>query len=197
MKLGRTGLDVSRICLGMMTYGEPDRGKQAWSLPEDESRPLIKQAVELGINFFDTANVYSAGSSEDAIWMTATVRSDTAVLRPYRTVRFSSAATAISGWNWFGVVIEHHNFDRRILDARFERSDPVGLLGIDKHEPSDLRELDVLEFADIEVVYGEKITDGLLASSTSPKPGPVTGMFTPDWAYCFMKAMPMPPGRKK
>jgi hypothetical protein len=63
------------------------------------------------------------------------------------------------------VVIEHHNFDRRILDARFENSNPVGLLGIDKHEPSDLRELDVLEFADIEVVYGEKISDGLLASS--------------------------------
>jgi len=65
VKLGRTGLDVSRICLGMMTYGEPDRGRQTWSLTEDDSRPLIKQAVELGINFFDTANVYSAGSSEE------------------------------------------------------------------------------------------------------------------------------------
>jgi aryl-alcohol dehydrogenase-like predicted oxidoreductase len=67
VKLGRTGLDVSRIALGCMTYGEPDRGKHPWSLPADESRPLIKQAVELGINFFDTANVYSAGSSEEIV----------------------------------------------------------------------------------------------------------------------------------
>ena len=67
VKLGRTGLDVSRISLGCMTYGEPDRGKHPWSLGEEESRPLIKQAVELGINFFDTANVYSAGSSEEIV----------------------------------------------------------------------------------------------------------------------------------
>ncbi len=67
MKLGRTGLDVSRICLGCMTYGEPDRGNHAWTLTEGESRPLIRQAVELGINFFDTANVYSAGSSEEIV----------------------------------------------------------------------------------------------------------------------------------
>ncbi len=67
LKLGRTGLDVSRICLGCMTYGEADRGNHAWTLSEEESRPLIKQAVELGINFFDTANVYSAGSSEEIV----------------------------------------------------------------------------------------------------------------------------------
>ena len=67
MKLGRTGLDVSRICLGCMTFGEPDRGNHAWTLTEDESRPLIRQAVELGINFFDTANVYSAGASEEIV----------------------------------------------------------------------------------------------------------------------------------
>ena len=67
MKLGRTGLDVSRVCLGCMTFGEPDRGSHAWTLPEDESRPLIRQAVEAGINFFDTANVYSAGSSEEIV----------------------------------------------------------------------------------------------------------------------------------
>ncbi len=67
VKLGRTGLDVSRICLGTMTYGEPDRGGHPWSLPEADSLPLIKQAVELGINFFDTANVYSAGSSEEIV----------------------------------------------------------------------------------------------------------------------------------
>lgn len=66
-KLGHTGLDVSRISLGCMTYGDPDRGNHAWTLPEQESRPLIKQAVEAGINFFDTANVYSAGSSEEIL----------------------------------------------------------------------------------------------------------------------------------
>lgn len=65
--LGRTGLEVSRICLGCMTYGEPDRGSHSWSLGEDASRPLIQRALDLGINFFDTANVYSAGSSEQIV----------------------------------------------------------------------------------------------------------------------------------
>jgi 1-deoxyxylulose-5-phosphate synthase len=67
IKLGRTGLDVSPISLGCMTYGEPDRGHPVWSLPEDQSRPLIKQAIEAGINFFDTANMYSQGSSEEIL----------------------------------------------------------------------------------------------------------------------------------
>ncbi|MEP7026685.1 MAG: aldo/keto reductase [Actinomycetota bacterium] len=65
VKLGATGLDVSPVCLGMMSFGEPDRGGHAWSLDEEASRPLIRRAVEAGINFFDTANVYSAGSSEE------------------------------------------------------------------------------------------------------------------------------------
>ncbi len=67
VKLGRTGLEVSRLCLGCMSYGEPDRGPHAWSLPEAESRPFIRKALEAGINFFDTANVYSAGSSEEIV----------------------------------------------------------------------------------------------------------------------------------
>ena len=67
MNLGRTGLKVSRLCLGCMTYGEPDRGNHAWTLPEDESRPFIKRALDLGITFFDTANVYSDGSSEEIV----------------------------------------------------------------------------------------------------------------------------------
>jgi aryl-alcohol dehydrogenase-like predicted oxidoreductase len=66
-KLGPTGLEVSRICLGCMTFGEPDRGAHPWSLPEEQSRVLIRQALELGINFFDTANVYSLGSSEEIV----------------------------------------------------------------------------------------------------------------------------------
>jgi aryl-alcohol dehydrogenase-like predicted oxidoreductase len=67
LKLGRTGLDVSRICLGCMTFGVPDRGSHPWTLDEAQSRPLIRQAVELGINFFDTANAYSDGTSEEIV----------------------------------------------------------------------------------------------------------------------------------
>jgi aryl-alcohol dehydrogenase-like predicted oxidoreductase len=64
-RLGTTGLEVSRICLGMMSFGDSSRGGHPWALPEEESRTLIKKAVDAGITFFDTANVYSAGSSEE------------------------------------------------------------------------------------------------------------------------------------
>src|SRR5215218_3431733 len=64
-RLGSTGLQVSRICLGMMSFGEPDRGTHPWSLPEEESRAVIQKALAAGITLFDTANVYSAGSSEE------------------------------------------------------------------------------------------------------------------------------------
>ncbi|WP_405094130.1 aldo/keto reductase [Micromonospora sp. NBC_01392] len=64
---GSTGLQVSRLCLGCMSYGEPGRGTHPWSLPEDDARPFIKQALELGVNFFDTANVYSDGTSEEIV----------------------------------------------------------------------------------------------------------------------------------
>ncbi|MFK0150968.1 aldo/keto reductase [Streptomyces sp. NPDC090493] len=67
VKLGRTGMDVSRICLGCMTYGLPDRGTHEWTLDEEAARPLIRQALEAGINFFDTANVYSDGTSEEIV----------------------------------------------------------------------------------------------------------------------------------
>jgi aryl-alcohol dehydrogenase-like predicted oxidoreductase len=67
IKLGNTGLDVSPIALGCMTYGQPDRGHPVWSLPEEESRSLIKHALDIGINFFDTANMYSQGSSEEIL----------------------------------------------------------------------------------------------------------------------------------
>ncbi|MEU6405042.1 aldo/keto reductase [Streptomyces sp. NPDC046985] len=67
VKLGATGLDVSRICLGCMTYGVSDRGAHEWTLDEEASRPLIRQALDAGINFFDTANVYSDGSSEEIV----------------------------------------------------------------------------------------------------------------------------------
>src|SRR5580693_3482685 len=67
VKLGRTGLEVSRICLGCMSYGVPDQGNHAWSIDEAESRPFIKRALEGGINFFDTANRYSLGNSEEIL----------------------------------------------------------------------------------------------------------------------------------
>lgn len=65
--LGKTGLKVSRICLGCMSYGVPERGSHAWSLDEEASRPYFVRALELGINFFDTANVYSDGTSEEIL----------------------------------------------------------------------------------------------------------------------------------
>jgi 1-deoxyxylulose-5-phosphate synthase len=67
VKLGRTGLDVSRLCLGCMSYGVPERGPHPWSLDNDAARPFIKQALDLGINFFDTANIYSDGTSEEIV----------------------------------------------------------------------------------------------------------------------------------
>jgi 1-deoxyxylulose-5-phosphate synthase len=67
VRLGHTGLEVSRICVGCMSFGVPDRGSHAWTLPEEQSRPLIRQALEAGITFFDTANVYSDGTSEEIV----------------------------------------------------------------------------------------------------------------------------------
>jgi 1-deoxyxylulose-5-phosphate synthase len=67
VKFGHTGLEVSRLALGCMTFGAPDRGAHPWTLDEEASRPLIRQALELGINFLDTANVYSDGTSEEII----------------------------------------------------------------------------------------------------------------------------------
>src|ERR1700720_4253015 len=72
VNLGKTGLKVSRICLGCMTYGAPATGElkggsHAWALNEEESQPYLRQALDLGINFFDTANVYSSGASEEVL----------------------------------------------------------------------------------------------------------------------------------
>jgi 1-deoxyxylulose-5-phosphate synthase len=67
VKFGSTGLEVSRLALGCMTYGVPDRGTHPWTLDEEASRPMIRQAVEAGINFFDTANSYSDGTSEEIV----------------------------------------------------------------------------------------------------------------------------------
>ena len=67
VRLGTTGLEVSRLCLGCMGFGDPDRWIHSWVLREADSRPVIQRAVELGINFFDTANVYSLGASEEIL----------------------------------------------------------------------------------------------------------------------------------
>jgi len=67
VKLGRTGLDISPIVLGCMTYGVPDRGNHAWTLDEAQSRPFLRKALDLGINTFDTANTYSDGTSEEIV----------------------------------------------------------------------------------------------------------------------------------
>ena len=65
VKLGRTGLEVSRICLGCMSYGDAAAGRHPWALDEDSARPFFRRALDAGINFFDTANVYSGGTSEE------------------------------------------------------------------------------------------------------------------------------------
>jgi aryl-alcohol dehydrogenase-like predicted oxidoreductase len=66
-QIGKSGLFVSELCLGCMTFGEPKRGNHLWTLPEEQSKPLIRQALDAGIDFFDTANVYSDGSSEEIL----------------------------------------------------------------------------------------------------------------------------------
>ena len=87
VNLGKTGLKVSRICLGCMSYGEPatgplQAGRHAWTLNEAGSQPFLKQALDLGINFFDTANVYSSGDSEVVLgnFLNANVRRDSVVI---------------------------------------------------------------------------------------------------------------------
>src|SRR5579872_4543933 len=87
VNLGRTGLKVSRICLGCMTYGapavgEPKPGRQPWALNEEQSQPFLRQALDLGINFWDTANVYSSGASEEVVgrFLKANVRRESVVV---------------------------------------------------------------------------------------------------------------------
>src|SRR5664280_2431518 len=87
VNLGKTGLKVSRICLGCMTYGAPATGalrpgSHAWALNEEESQPFFRQALDLGINFFDTANVYSGGASEEVLgrFLKANIRRESVVI---------------------------------------------------------------------------------------------------------------------
>ncbi|MGX1832102.1 aldo/keto reductase [Paenibacillus taichungensis] len=67
VKLGQSGLEVSKLSLGTMSFGVPERGNTPWSLNEEDSRPIIKEAIEMGLNFFSTANMYSDGTSEEIL----------------------------------------------------------------------------------------------------------------------------------
>jgi 1-deoxyxylulose-5-phosphate synthase len=67
VRFGNTGLRVSRICLGCMSYGDPTLGSHSWAIDEDAAQPFYRKAFELGINFFDTANAYSQGTSEEIL----------------------------------------------------------------------------------------------------------------------------------
>ena len=67
IKLGNTGLEVSKICLGCMSFGDPTKWIHSWVLNEEDSRKIIKKSLDLGINFFDTANVYGLGTSEEIL----------------------------------------------------------------------------------------------------------------------------------
>ncbi len=91
--LGKTGLKVSELCLGCMTYGVPERGDHPWTLGEQESRPLIRRAVDLGINFFDTADIYSDGTSEEILGRALKdfIRRDDAVIATKVYFPFSAA----------------------------------------------------------------------------------------------------------
>src|SRR5271169_5380400 len=87
VNFGKTGLKVSRICLGCMTYGEPAPAgstgpNHVWTLNEQESQPFLREALDFGINFFDTANVYSKGKSEEVVgkFLKANVRREAVVI---------------------------------------------------------------------------------------------------------------------
>jgi aryl-alcohol dehydrogenase-like predicted oxidoreductase len=114
VRLGKTGLKVSRLCFGCMTYGTPEKGSHTWALNEEQSRPFIKKALELGIDFFDTANVYSGGASEEVLesiknWVLAHRIEETFWQRnPWRYNRSQCRAQgcyAFTSSSWFCVVL--------------------------------------------------------------------------------------------
>ncbi|VTN14479.1 Predicted oxidoreductase [Raoultella terrigena] len=128
-----TDLRVSRLCLGCMTFGEPDRGKHAWTLPEESSRPLIQRALEGGINFFDTANSYSKAAAKRSLaapcatlpaatkwWSPPRFTTRWAICRKASPGRKSCAlsTTACGAWEWSMLTccnppLGLHHADRR------------------------------------------------------------------------------------
>jgi len=131
VKLGRTGLDVSRLCLGCMTYGVPERGPHPWTLSEEKSRPIIKRALDLGINFFDTANVYSDGTSEEIVGR---------ILKDFTTREAVVVATKVNGRMRPGP--NGQGLSRRAIMGEIDNSlcrlgmDYVDLYQIHRNDPS-------------------------------------------------------------
>lgn len=129
-RLGASGLQVSELCLGCMTYGEPSRGGHPWTLGVEESRPLIRAAVEAGITFLDTANVYSDGSSEeilgDYLWTIA--RRDQIVLAT-KVHGVMEAEPQMAGLSRRAIL---HNIDASL---RRLKTDHVDLYQIHRWDP--------------------------------------------------------------
>jgi 1-deoxyxylulose-5-phosphate synthase len=130
VKLGRTGLDVSRLCLGCMTFGVPDRGNHPWTLDEEKSRPIIKRALDLGINFFDTANTYSDGTSEEIVGR---------ALKDFTTREAVVIATKV--WHAMRQGPNSHGLSRRAIMTEIDNSlrrlgtDYVDLYQIHRTDP--------------------------------------------------------------
>jgi 1-deoxyxylulose-5-phosphate synthase len=103
VRLGSTGLKVSRVCLGCMSYGQPGKGS-SWELDEETSRPFIRRALEMGINFFDTADVYSQGSSEE---ITGRALRDFAASRDEVVIATKVRFPTGSGPNDYGLSRKH------------------------------------------------------------------------------------------
>ena len=143
-RLGRTGLSVSRICLGCMTYGVPERGAHPWTLDEAASRPLIRQAVEAGINFFDTSNNYSDGSSEEIVGRALAEFAHRDQIVVATKVRFGSRrATNIGGLSRKAIFQE--------IDASLRRlgMDHVDLYQIHRWDPDTPIEETMLALHDV------------------------------------------------
>ena len=116
VKLGSTGLEVSKLCLGCMSYGDPQRGGHPWALPEDESGPFLLKALDAGVNFFDTANVYSNGSSEEILGSVVLKTRPTATRwssQPRSSARCGRAPTA-RGLSRKAILAEIDNSLRRL-----------------------------------------------------------------------------------
>jgi 1-deoxyxylulose-5-phosphate synthase len=131
VKLGSTGLEVSPICLGCMTFGLPDRGPHPWTLDHEKSRPIIKRALELGVNFFDTANVYSDGTSEEIVGraLKELVRRDEVVIATKVWARMRPGANG-QGLSRVAIMMEIDNSLKRL------GVDHVDLYQIHRNDPN-------------------------------------------------------------
>ncbi len=132
-QLGRSGLQVSELCLGCMSFGAPERGGHPWTLPRAASEPLIKAAVEAGITFFDTANVYSDGSSEeilgDYLW---TVTRRDAVVLATKVHGTMQAEPQMRGLSRRSIL---HNIDASLRRLKTDHVDLYQIHRWDNHTP--------------------------------------------------------------